>query len=687
MLLVAVFVVGLCSAVKVRAEEKKQYVVVLKNGRETTKKAAYQKKAAQVQTIAEQETDSQVMTLSLTKSEAEQMRQDANVAAISEDLEVTAFFEQPGPDEEPDGTKKTEHQGKTSDSEENLVWNMKMIHADDVQTGSTAKKVKVAVLDSGVDETDDIPVAKRKNFVPGEEEVFCSFDDPVGHGTAIAGIISSAGTESGYQGVNPNVEIYSGKIFEFALTAPISRVVEAIHWAIEEDVDVINLSFGLQTDSEVLRYAIQEASEAGIIIVAAAGNKGVVEYPANYPEVIAVGSVDSMAEIAEKSATGENLELLAPGELVASISHFGGIGVESGTSLAAPHVTGAVSVLLQKNPLASVDLIRYILQKSANRQVEEGYGLLDIEQAVAVMDAMMAVGYGSMNSDVNLAENKKTIEVFENDLVEGSWDGDTHIKFVENNEQKDNPGKDVKDANVNLYNALKAGARANDEYVKKMTVYPEFHGWAYYEDDTRCNYVASYFYFIDLAQDIYDDGAINNGKPTYLEQRAYNTFKAQIRNDGIGTTTWATIFKNKGLGNVTEARQCAFLYGMALHVATDTFAHSAYVKVNGEYVRIVHGEDSSTGADSVKECENRYECAKEISKKVIRHYYTTDSSIPNKSDAEPSDFVLSKYDQKSFKLRNLTTYLKAMGTKAVNVYNANSSYFDALNYTKPKPTN
>ena len=63
----------------------------------------------------------------------------------------------------------------------------------------------------------------------------------------------------------------------------------------------------------MLRYAIQEASEAGIIIVAAAGNKGVVEYPANYPEVIAVGSVDSMAEIAEKSATGEDLELLAPG--------------------------------------------------------------------------------------------------------------------------------------------------------------------------------------------------------------------------------------------------------------------------------------------------------------------------------------------------------------------------------------
>ena len=67
---------------------------------------------------------------------------------------------------------------------------------------------------------------------------------------------------------------------------------------------------------------------------------------------------------------------------------------------------------------------------------------------------------------------------------------------------------------------------------------------------------------------------------------------------------------------------------------------------------------------------------------MIRHYYTTDSSTDLVSDAEPSDFVLNVYNE-DFKLRNLTTYLKAMGTKAVNVYNANSSYFDALNYTKP----
>ena len=383
-----------------------------------------------------------------------------------------------------------------------------------------------------------------------------------------------------------------------------------------------------------------------------------------------------MAEIAEKSATGENLELLAPGELVASISHFGGIGVESGTSLAAPHVTGAVSVLLQKNPLASVDLIRYILQKSANRQVEEGYGLLDIEQAVTVMNAMMAGGDGSMNSDVNLAENEKTIEVFENDLVEGSWTKNTHVGFI---------GTPAwAETETVLYNALKAGARANDDYIIGMKAYPEFHGWAYYENPVeRCNYVASYFYFVDLAQDIYADGTLNEGKPSYLDQRTYNTFKAQIRNDGIGTKTWYQVFNNDkvSVGSVTKARQCAFLYGMALHVATDIFAHSAYVKINGEYVRIVHGEDSSTGADSVNEYKNRAECAKEMAENVIRHYYNY-KETPSKADASPSDFILTTYD-KSFKLRNLTTYLKAMGTEATNLCNAHKAYFTDLNYTKP----
>ena len=634
-----------------------------------------------MQTIAEQETDSQVMTLTLTESEAERMREDANVAAVSEDLEVTAFFENPGPDE-PDGAPKTEYQGKTSDSEENFVWNMRMIHADDVQAGAVAKKIKVAVLDSGVDETDDIPVAKRKNFVPGEEEVFCSFDDPVGHGTAIAGIISSAGTESGYQGVNPNVEIYSGKIFGFMLNAPISRVVEAIHWAIEEDVDVLNLSFGLQQDSEVLHYAIQKASEAGIIIVAAAGNKGVVEYPASYPEVIAVGSVDSMAKIAEKSAVGENLELLAPGELVASISHFGGVGVESGTSLAAPHVTGAISLLLQKNPSASADLIRYILQKSANRQAEEGYGLLDVEQAIVVMDAMMA-GDGTQNSAMNLADNEKTIEVFENDLVEGSWTKDMHQALVGTpGWANDEPG---------LYKAFKAGARANDFLISGMADYPEFHGWAYFKNPAeKCNYIVCYLYLIDLAQDIYDDGKLNESQPLNIDsttyKREYEAINTKIKDDNVNGFSWDYAFNNKdvSVGKVTKAKQCAYLYGMALHVATDLFAHSAYVPDgNKGYVHILHGKDSTTGADSPDEYPNRYHCAEEIAQKVVLHYYNK-KITPSKADGQISDFILTKYQSTiddRFRIRNLGTQVKEMDE---NLYNANKTYFEAINYTKPK---
>ena len=291
------------------------------------------------------------------------------------------------------------------------------------------------------------------------------------------------------------------------------------------------------------------------------------------------------------------------------------------------------------------------------------------------MDAMMASGDGTQNSAMNLADNEKTIEVFENDLVEGSWTRDTHVGFV------GTPGWAATEAV--LYKALKAGARANDDYVIGMKVYPEFHGWAYYEDPVeRCNYVASYFYFVDLAQDIYADGTLNEGKPSYLDQRTYNTFKAQIRNDGIGTKTWYQVFNNDkvSIGNVTKARQCAFLYGMALHVATDTFAHSAYVLKNGEYVRIVHGADSSTGADSVNECKNRVDCAKEIADNVVRHYYNY-KETPSKADASPSDFILTNYNG-DFKLRNLTVYLKAMGTEATNLCNTHKDYFTALNYTK-----
>lgn len=76
-------------------------------------------------------------------------------------------------------------------------------------------------------------------------------------------------------------------------------MVAAIDWAIEQDVDIINISFGTTVDSEEIHAAIRRAYDAGILIVAAAGNNGVVEYPAAYDEVVAVGAVDAKGERTE----------------------------------------------------------------------------------------------------------------------------------------------------------------------------------------------------------------------------------------------------------------------------------------------------------------------------------------------------------------------------------------------------
>ena len=109
-------------------------------------------------------------------------------------------------------------------------------------------------------------------------------NDMTGHGTAIAGIIHD---------IAPNAQIYSVRIMDAENKATLSRVVEGIYWCIDKDIDIINMSFGTTVESAVLKKAIQDANEAGILMVSSAGNGDTagVEYPAAYNEVIAVGSV------------------------------------------------------------------------------------------------------------------------------------------------------------------------------------------------------------------------------------------------------------------------------------------------------------------------------------------------------------------------------------------------------------
>ena len=127
------------------------------------------------------------------------------------------------------------------------------------ETKSNKNKVKVALLDSGVDLFNDIEVKESINLLPGEEEVLPLFWDTSGHGTSIAGVLAAQDNKEGITGIDPDIELYSARVLDNNKTAPISRIVEAVYWAMEKDVDIISISFGTTQYSEALEIAIKEA--------------------------------------------------------------------------------------------------------------------------------------------------------------------------------------------------------------------------------------------------------------------------------------------------------------------------------------------------------------------------------------------------------------------------------------------
>jgi len=133
-------------------------------------------------------------------------------------------------------------------------WNLQMIQSGAVE--ESGRKIRVAVIDSGINFNTDLPVMVRKNFIP-EDEPNILYEDPSGHGTAVAGIIAALDNDEGVAGINPRVELYSARVLDAKLEAPVGRIVEAIDWAVEQDVDIINMSFGIAGNVAELEAAVE----------------------------------------------------------------------------------------------------------------------------------------------------------------------------------------------------------------------------------------------------------------------------------------------------------------------------------------------------------------------------------------------------------------------------------------------
>ena len=206
--------------------------------------------------------------------------------------------------------------------------------------------------------------------------------DDHGHGTNVAGIAVASGNNSnGYAGVNWNSKIMVCKILDDNNSGLYSWWADAIYYAVDNGASVINLSAGGNGSSTLLENAINYAYNNNVVIVVSTGNQNsVIKYPARYTNAFAVGSTDSddtrSAPFFWSSTSGSNfgpeLDFVAPGNYIYGLSYSSNTNFNTywgGTSQAAPHVAGLVSLLLSVDSNLTVDQIRTILEESSEDQV------------------------------------------------------------------------------------------------------------------------------------------------------------------------------------------------------------------------------------------------------------------------------------------------------------------------------
>ena len=220
--------------------------------------------------------------------------------------------------------------------------------------------------------------------------------DQNGHGTSIASVIgSSTNNSKGVAGINWQAKIMVLKALNNLGGGEYHHVAQAIHYAVDNHAQVINMSFGTYADDPELRQAVNYAIANNVPIVAAAGNnnKTQILYPAAYPSVISVGAVDSTGQRASFSNYGDNLDVMAPGVDIPSAGYTSATTYvsNSGTSYAAAHITGVVSLILSKFSSWTSRQIELAVKSAAVNQeniTEYGNGIID---AVAVFNPLPQV--------------------------------------------------------------------------------------------------------------------------------------------------------------------------------------------------------------------------------------------------------------------------------------------------------
>jgi hypothetical protein len=264
-------------------------------------------------------------------------------------------------------------------------WAYDMVRADQAQAlGVTGRGIRVAILDNGID--------PRATGITGK--VVASFDavnaanGQQEHGTATAGIVAAAtNLEAGIGGIAPDVEILNVKVCTLS-NCRTEAMIPGLKWAIDNGADIISMSIGGGSPDGAVAALIQDAVDAGIVVVAAAGNNACFaiwesqegkknrnctqtslsrNFPGSYPTdgLITVGAVDRDRKRANYSSYNAQVDVGAPGTGVATTFPWGPNADFGGTSAATPVVAGVAALVMEAAPSLTPAQVQSVIQISA----------------------------------------------------------------------------------------------------------------------------------------------------------------------------------------------------------------------------------------------------------------------------------------------------------------------------------
>jgi subtilisin family serine protease len=256
------------------------------------------------------------------------------------------------------------------------------------------KGIVVMIIDTGCplnhkDLTGNINYALCRSFVDGED-----IYDRVGHSSHVAGSVGAIDNSTGVVGIAPEVQLITVKALDNNGQCTSINLINSLNYAIKVKPDIINMSLGSEFPMSGVHELIKKLVANNTIVVCSSGNNGEnkVLYPAQYDEVIAVGSYSDsvLRNRSEFSSWGETLDIMAPGDKILSTYLNNGYSILSGTSMASPSISGIVALLLSYHKslgkTLTVDQVKDLLYANCvdlgdkGKDLQHGWGIIDPEK-------------------------------------------------------------------------------------------------------------------------------------------------------------------------------------------------------------------------------------------------------------------------------------------------------------------